>query len=86
MPEVMWPCRRGHVAFIHPTRDFYIALSSHDNWGSAHTVWGVIDDLKPVEDIVSLRYAEEQHTQTFTIMRMLLDPVPFALELDGLEQ
>ena len=34
--------RRGQVCMIPGTREFFIALVDHDEWGGAHTVWGEV--------------------------------------------
>ena len=74
-------CRRGHLANIHPGRDFYIALAPHEDWSSAHTAWGFISDLSAAEVIVQQPYTESVHAATGTHMRMLNDPVPFIVQL-----
>jgi hypothetical protein len=66
---------------IHPTRDFYIALAPHKEWSTAHTAWGLVEDMSAVEAIVRTPYHEHKHEKYGTVMRMLDDPVPFVLEL-----
>jgi hypothetical protein len=73
--------RRGHIAAIHPEKDFYIALSSHIDWSSAHTAWGFIEDLEAVEEIVGQEYSAMKHPEHGTVMRMLVEPVAFTVEL-----
>ena len=34
--------RRGQACMIPGTREFFIALVDHDEWGGAHTVWGEV--------------------------------------------
>lgn len=36
------PCRKGHVCMIPRTKEFFISLKDHDEWGIAHTVWGEV--------------------------------------------
>lgn len=74
-------CRRGHVATIHPEKDFYIALSDHRDWSDAHTAWGFIDDLSVADELVRMPFTESTHKESGTVMRMLHDPVPFTVEL-----
>ena len=76
-------CRRGHVASIHPERDFYVALAPHADWSNAHTAWGYIEDLTAIEAVVKHGYTEMRHAVHGTVMRMLVDPVPFTVELAG---
>jgi hypothetical protein len=78
---VLVACRRGHIATIHPEKDFYIALGAHEDWSAAHTAWGFIEDLSTVEAIVELPFTESIHEANGTLMRMLVDPVPFTVEL-----
>lgn len=35
-------CRRGHVCMIPGSNEFFIAAIDHKEWGTAHTVWGVV--------------------------------------------
>ena len=35
-------CRRGHVCMIPRTKEFFISLKDHDEWGVAHTDWGEV--------------------------------------------
>lgn len=74
-------CRRGHIASIHPERDFYIALAPHADWSNAHTAWGFIEDLSAVEAVVAHAFTEMKHAVHGTVMRMLVEPVPFTVEL-----
>ena len=36
--------RRGHVCMIPGTKEFFIALVDHLEWGGAHTVWGEVSN------------------------------------------
>ena len=35
-------CRKGHVCMIPGSKEFFIAAVDHKEWGTAHTVWGVV--------------------------------------------
>jgi hypothetical protein len=74
-------CRRGHVATIHPGKDFYIALMDHEGWSEGHSVWAVVDDFSVVDQVVSQPYTDHQHMQYGTHMRMMDNPVHFTLQL-----
>lgn len=74
-------CRRGHVATIHPGKDFYIALIEHEDWSAGHTVWGYVDDLAVVDALVALPYTTKKHATYGTEMRMLDEPARFGLSL-----
>lgn len=74
-------CRRGHVATIHPGKDFYIALIEHGDWSAGHTVWGFVDDLTVVDTLVALPYTTMKHATYGTEMRMLDEPAKFGLSL-----
>ena len=39
--------RRGQVCMIPGTKEFFIALVDHDEWGGAHTVWGEVSTSLP---------------------------------------
>lgn len=43
-PRVLAACRAGHVCIIPETRDFFIAYGAHPEWGTAHTVWGQLEE------------------------------------------
>jgi hypothetical protein len=51
------------------------------DWSSAHTAWGFIEDLSTVEKIIEQEFSEMKHSEYGTIMRMLVDPVPFSVVL-----
>ena len=74
-------CRRGHVATIHPGKDFYIALSEHHDWSSGHTVWGFIEDLAAVDAIVARPFTSMKHVTYGTEMRMMNEPTKFSVFL-----
>mmetsp|Transcript_19175 Transcript_19175/g.33013 ORF Transcript_19175/g.33013 Transcript_19175/m.33013 type:complete len:212 (-) Transcript_19175:413-1048(-) len=38
------PVKRGNVAMIPGSKDFFIATLSHEEWGTAHSVWGEVAD------------------------------------------
>lgn len=74
-------CRKGHVATIHPGKDFYIALMEHEAWSAGHTAWGFVEDLAVVDALVALPYTAMKHATYGTEMRMLVDPAHFSLSL-----
>lgn len=37
------PVKPGHVCFIPGTKDFFISLTEHEEWGTSHTVWGQVN-------------------------------------------
>ena len=39
------------------TKEFFIALVDHDEWGGAHTVWGVVSE--PYSHNSSVRYNKQ---------------------------
>lgn len=76
-------CRRGHVAMIPDTTEFFIAAMDHPEWGTAHSVWGEV--MQPastatLNKILQQPFQENKHPQYGTIMRMLQTPVPFKLK------
>ena len=74
-------CRRGHVATIHPGKDFYIALSEHSDWSSGHTVWGYVEDMAVVDELVALPYHIYIHETYGTVMRMMDTRTQFTVSL-----
>lgn len=64
------------------TYDFYIALSDHPGWGSAHTVVGQVEDYV-VADLIGVQPLKiYEHPTQGTVMRMLKDKVPFIVTDD----
>ncbi|CAL5221657.1 g3884 [Coccomyxa viridis] len=80
------PAKRGQVCMIPGTKEFFIALVDHDEWGGAHTVWGEVsaaDMDTTVMDIVGQRFHAVTHPEYGTVMRMLNTEVPFRIALTG---
>lgn len=73
--------KKGHVAIIHPGKDFYVALMDHEDWSMGHTAWGEINDLSIVNRILQEPFTDHQHMQYGTHMRMMNNPMHFTLQL-----
>lgn len=73
------PVKAGHVAFIPNTKDFFIALNDHDEWGTSHTVFAEIADFVSTDLIAIQPFHEETNAQFGTVMRMMDAPVDFRL-------
>ncbi|CAL8468913.1 g8454 [Coccomyxa elongata] len=76
--------KRGHVCMIPRTKEFFISLKDHDDWGVAHTVWGEVDaeDMRgTVATFLRLPVHEVKHPEFGTIMRMLDSEEPFSISL-----
>ncbi|KAG2446794.1 hypothetical protein HYH02_008354 [Chlamydomonas schloesseri] len=74
--------RRGHVAMIPSTREFFINVMDHESWGGSMTVWGDVADsasMSVVESALLLPYHDVKHPTFGTVMRMLDEQVPFSL-------
>ncbi|GLI59779.1 hypothetical protein VaNZ11_001742 [Volvox africanus] len=72
--------RRGHVAMIPGTREFFINVMDHESWGASMTVWGSLADtlsMDVVEAMLRLPYKDVKHPTYGTVMRMLTEQVPF---------
>eukprot|EP01025_Chloroclados_australasicus_P033644 TRINITY_DN3435_c1_g1_i1.p2 TRINITY_DN3435_c1_g1~~TRINITY_DN3435_c1_g1_i1.p2 ORF type:complete len:198 (+),score=3.08 TRINITY_DN3435_c1_g1_i1:80-673(+) len=69
--------RRGDVCMITGTQEFYIATMQHEDWSSAHTVWGRVRNMEAVDKIIRLPYSNYKHPQYGTVMRMLKHDVYF---------
>ncbi|PNH03138.1 hypothetical protein TSOC_010845 [Tetrabaena socialis] len=72
--------RRGHVAMIPDTREFFINVMDHVGWGDSMTVWGELDgpaSMSVVEAALRLPYHDVKHPTFGTVMRMLDEQVPF---------
>ncbi|GFR49489.1 hypothetical protein Agub_g11428, partial [Astrephomene gubernaculifera] len=77
--------RRGHVAMIPGTREFFINAMPHPGWSSSMTVWGELADepsMQVVEALLQLPYHEVRHPTYGTVMRMLDEQVRFVPMLD----
>ena len=74
--EAMPIVRRGYVARIQHSDDFFIALADHEEWGHSFTVWGELHDdagMATLEAIARLPYREQKAAGASTIMRLLRD-------------
>lgn len=76
-PDVLM--RRGHVALIPNTKEFFINAMDHGTWGSSMTVWGQVDEqgMTVVSRLLGLPYHEVKHPTYGTVMRMLDNVVEF---------
>jgi hypothetical protein len=72
----------GDLVLIPNTNSFYIALESHDDWASSHSVVGQATAMTIVDVIVAQHTFLFQHPDYGTHMQMLTDPVPFRLTDD----
>eukprot|EP00892_Ulva_mutabilis_P000610 jgi/Ulvmu1/1054/UM105_0012.1 len=79
--EVTTTIERGHIATIHPGKDFYIALSDHADWSAGHTAWGFIEDLSVVEALVARPFTTMVHATYGTEMRMMDERTQFSVFL-----
>lgn len=48
--------KMGHVCFIPDTKDFFIAYGNHPEWGTSHTVWGLVDEWFATDFIISQQF------------------------------
>ncbi|KXZ42740.1 hypothetical protein GPECTOR_121g441 [Gonium pectorale] len=72
--------RRGHVAMITNTKEFFVSAMGHPGWGSTMTVWGELADaasMAVVEALLALPYHDVKHPTYGTVMRMLDERVSF---------
>ncbi len=71
--------RRGFVARIQNSNDFFIALEDHEEWGHSFTVFGDMRDdvqgLESLEKIAQLPFREQKAAGSETIMRLLKDEI-----------
>ena len=71
--------QRGNVCLIGGGPDFFVALAAHPEWGTAHTVWGHVDDMQVVDAVASLPVT---HTQWgATEVTPLVQPVAFTMSI-----
>jgi len=67
--------RRGMVARIQQSGDFFIALDDHEEWGHSFTVFGDMRDdvagMETLERIAGLPFREQKAAGAETIMRLL---------------
>lgn len=62
------------------TKEFFISLSDHSEWGTAHTCWGEVDDMVAVDALVTASYHNVTHPEYGTVMRMLDLESPFVIK------
>jgi len=74
--------RRGMVAVIQGGPDFFIAVGDHPEWGNAHVVWGVVEDMSVVDAITRMPVREQVWGQTH--VTELITPIPFTPKLISL--
>ncbi|KAI3426472.1 hypothetical protein D9Q98_008839 [Chlorella vulgaris] len=75
--------KMGHVCFIPDTKDFFIAYGDHPEWGTGHTVWGLVDEWFATDFITAQQYREVTHPEFGTVMRMLKEEVPLKVATDA---
>mmetsp|Transcript_5443 Transcript_5443/g.15141 ORF Transcript_5443/g.15141 Transcript_5443/m.15141 type:complete len:208 (-) Transcript_5443:162-785(-) len=75
--------RRGHVAMIPNTREFFIALRDHPEYGTAHTVWGEVtpESMSVADQIPRLQTREFLHPLYAVPMRILKLDETFSAKL-----
>jgi len=77
---------RGDVATIGNDGNqgsFFIAQDPHTDWASSFSVWGYVKGetgMSVVMNLTNRAYREQIHTSG-TVMRMLVHPVPFSVQL-----
>lgn len=72
--------RRGHACLIGEGPDFFVSLADHPEWGSGHTVWGIVDDMTLFDAIAQLpvemtTWGDDVHVTP------LVTPIPFTLTM-----
>jgi len=70
--------KRGMVCLIGKGPDFFIAVGDHPEWGNAHTVWGEVKDMGPVDQLVAASPVVQQLWGE-THVTALATPIPFDL-------
>lgn len=63
--------KKGHVCMIPGTKEFFIAAKDHDEWGSAHTVWGMVTNMTTVQSLLHQPFHTITHPTYGTVMRMM---------------
>ncbi|DBA93294.1 TPA: hypothetical protein ACH3X2_003577 [Trebouxia sp. C0005] len=71
--------KKGHVCMIPGTKEFFIAANDHDEWGSAHTVWGMVQNMTTVTSLLRRPFHTVTHPTYGTVMRMMNTDVSFAI-------
>lgn len=73
--------KRGMVAMIPGTAEFFIAVAGHPEWGTSHTVWGEVLGWDTIDKVLALPFHVFKHPEFGTEMRMLNMEVPFTLKV-----
>eukprot|EP00887_Chlorella_sp_A99_P003456 scaffold7.g3456.t1 len=73
----------GHVAFIPNTKEWFVAYGEHPEWGKSHVVVGQVNDWFAVDLLIQQRYKKFTHPEHGTVMRLLLNEVPFRISVKG---
>ncbi|KAL3137649.1 hypothetical protein ABBQ38_004925 [Trebouxia sp. C0009 RCD-2024] len=63
--------KKGHVCMIPGSKEFFIAAVDHTEWGSAHTVWGVVQNMSVVDALLRQPFHTFTHPKYGTVMRMM---------------
>ncbi|DBA91608.1 TPA: hypothetical protein ACH3X1_003216 [Trebouxia sp. C0004] len=71
--------KKGHVCMIPGTKEFFIAANDHDEWGSAHTVWGMVQNMTPVTSLLHKPFHTVTHPTYGTVMRLMNTDVSFVI-------
>ena len=79
--------RRGFVARIHNSNDFFIALDDHEEWGHSFTVFGDMRDdvfgLESLEKIATMPFREQKAAGSETVMRLLNEEIEVNARIIG---
>ncbi|KAL4433836.1 hypothetical protein ABPG75_000277 [Micractinium tetrahymenae] len=77
------PVRRGHACFIPGGKDWFVAMGDHPEWGTSHAVWGVVDEWRTADIIISQQYNPWTNPDSNITLRILRIEVPFVMAVDG---
>lgn len=77
------PVRRGHACFIPGGKDWFVAMGDHPEWGTSHPVWGVVDEWRTADIIISQRYNPWTNPDSNITLRILRVEVPFVMAVEG---
>jgi len=72
--------RRGYACLIGKGPDFFIGTRDHDEWGTAHIVFGVVSDMRAVDEIAD-GYPRHPETWGMTNVTVLNEKVVFTAEI-----
>jgi cyclophilin family peptidyl-prolyl cis-trans isomerase len=79
--------RRGFVARIQNSNDFFIALDDHEEWGHSFTVFGDMRDdvfgLESLEKIATMPFREQKAAGSETVMRLLNEEIEVNARIIG---